>query len=132
MNEIKLGIVREGKTPPDKRVPFTPLQAEEIEQRYPHVKVIVQKSNVRGFQDEEYSALGITVAEDISDCDILMGIKEVQIRDLLKSKTYLFFSHTIKKQPYNRKLLLEVLEPPLFSNHTLLLASPPSPQPASS
>lgn len=109
MDTIKLGIIREGKTPPDKRVPFTPLQVVEIEQRYPHVKVIVQESDVRAFTDEEYREKGIEVAKDISDCDILMGIKEVPVKDLIPKKTYLFFSHTTKKQPHNKKLLQEIL-----------------------
>ncbi len=110
MNEVKLGIIREGKTPPDKRVAFTPLQAQEIEQRYPHVKVLVQKSDSRCFKDDEYTALGIDVQENMGNCDILMGIKEVRIPDLIKAKTYLFFSHTIKKQPHNRNLLLAILK----------------------
>ena len=101
--KIKLGIIREGKTPPDKRVPFTPLQAEEIEQRFPNVKVIVQESPIRCFKDDEYRELGIEVAADVSNCDILMGIKEVPITQLVDNKTYLFFSHTIKMQPYNKK-----------------------------
>lgn len=110
MKSITLGIVREGKNPPDKRVPFTPQQAQEIEQRYPHVKVIVQPSAVRAFKDQEYMDHGLEVREDLTECDILMGIKEVQIPDLISDKTYLFFSHTIKKQPYNKKLLQEVLK----------------------
>nr|HPI80021.1 alanine dehydrogenase [Cyclobacteriaceae bacterium] len=110
MENIRLGIIREGKIPPDKRVPFSPLQVIEIEQRYPHVKVVVQESAVRAFTDEEYREKGIEVRPDVSDCDILMGIKEVQIADLVPRKTYLFFSHTIKKQPYNRKLLQAVLQ----------------------
>jgi len=110
MNTIKLGILREGKVPPDKRVPFTPLQAEEIEQRYPHVKVVVQPSNVRCFEDSEYTKHDIEVREDLQDCDILMGIKEVQKPDLLSGKTYLFFSHTIKKQPHNKLLLQEIIK----------------------
>lgn len=110
MNSLRIGLIREGKTPPDKRVAFTPLQAEEIEQRYPHVKIICQQSSVRCFKDDEYSALDIQVTADVTDCDILMGIKEVQIADLIPGKTYLFFSHTLKKQPYNRKLLLEILK----------------------
>lgn len=110
MKSIKLGIIREGKVPPDKRVPFTPVQTEEIEQRFPHVKVICQSSEVRAFKDDEYRALGIEVKSDITDCDILMGIKEVPIADLIPNKTYLFFSHTIKKQPYNKKLLQEILK----------------------
>jgi len=110
MDTLRLGIIKEGKMPPDKRVPFTPLQVIEIEQRYPHVKVIVQESAVRAFTDDEYRKLGIEVAKDLSDCDILMGIKEVPIGDLIPKKTYLFFSHTIKKQPHNKKLLQAVLE----------------------
>jgi alanine dehydrogenase len=108
MQSIKIGLIREGKTPPDKRVPFTPLQAEEIEQRFPHVKVICEPSEVRAYKEAEYSELGVQVG-DVSDCDILMGIKEVPIRNLIAEKTYLFFSHTMKKQPYNRGLLQEVL-----------------------
>lgn len=109
METIRLGIIKEGKIPPDKRVPFSPIQCVEIEQRYPHVKVVVQSSEVRAFKDEEYRELGIEVVADVADCDILMGIKEVPISDLIPKKTYLFFSHTTKKQPYNRKLLQEVL-----------------------
>lgn len=107
---IKIGLIREGKTPPDKRVPFTPLQIEEIQQRFPEVKVVCQKSEFRCFKDSEFSDLGIDVVEDVSDCDILMGIKEVPVANLQENKTYLFFSHTIKKQPYNRKLLQEILK----------------------
>jgi saccharopine dehydrogenase (NAD+, L-lysine forming) len=109
MKKVKIGLIREGKTPPDKRVAFTPLQTEEIEQRFPHVKVVCQQSDVRCYKDGEYKELEIEVASDISDCDILMGIKEVPIPNLIAEKTYLFFSHTLKKQPYNRKLLQEVL-----------------------
>ena len=107
---FKIGLIREGKIPPDKRVAFTPAQAQEIEQRFKGVKVICQHSDVRAFSDEEYKAVGITVQEDMRECDVLMGIKEVQIADLIADKTYLFFSHTLKKQPYNRKLLQAILE----------------------
>ena len=109
MNHLKIGLIREGKTPPDKRVAFTPAQAEEIEQRFPGVRVICEQSDVRAFRDEEYRDVGIEVSNDMSQCDVLMGIKEVQIKDLIADKTYLFFSHTLKKQPYNRKLLQAIL-----------------------
>lgn len=107
---IRIGLIREGKVPPDKRVPFTPLQAEEILQLFPDIGLCCQHSEIRCFKDEEYRDLDIPVKEDISNCDILMGIKEVPVADLIPGKTYLFFSHTIKKQPYNRKLLQAVLE----------------------
>lgn len=107
---MKIALLREGKTPPDKRVAFTPLQVEEIEQRFTTTKVICQESPIRCFGDEEYRAFDIEVKNDVSDCDVLMGIKEVPIDWLIANKTYLFFSHTIKKQPYNKKLLQAVLE----------------------
>jgi saccharopine dehydrogenase (NAD+, L-lysine forming) len=110
MSSLKIGLIREGKVPPDKRVPFTPLQTEEIEQLFPDVKVVVQKSDFRCFKDAEYQELDIAVSDKVDHCDILMGIKEVPIAELIADKTYLFFSHTIKKQPYNRKLLQEVLK----------------------
>ncbi len=109
MKPIKIGLLREGKIPPDKRVPFTPFQAREIEQTFPAVKVVCRNSEVRAYRDEEYQELGIEVTSDLSGCDILMGIKEVPIAELIDGKTYLFFSHTLKKQPYNKRLLQEIL-----------------------
>jgi saccharopine dehydrogenase (NAD+, L-lysine-forming) len=109
MQPIRLGLIREGKVPPDKRVPFTPFQVQEIMQRFPHVTVVVEESPYRCFQDREYRALNIEVTDDMQSCDVLMGIKEVPIERLIPEKTYLFFSHTIKKQPHNRKLLQEIL-----------------------
>lgn len=109
MKTIKIGLIREGKVPPDKRVPFTPLQAEEISQRFSNVKLIVEPSEIRCYKDAEYADLCIEVG-DVSSCDILMGIKEVPIKNLLEGKTYLFFSHTMKKQPYNKGLLQEVIK----------------------
>lgn len=110
MKKITIGIIREGKVPPDKRVPLTPKQCKLVESRYPHVKVVVQPSPVRAFKDEEYVAEGIELNEDLSGCDIILGVKEVNIEDLIPNKTFMFFSHTIKKQPYNRNLLKAIME----------------------
>jgi len=101
---MKLGIVREGKTPPDKRVPFSPQQCSEIIKKF-RIDLVLQPSPIRAYTDQEYTDLGITLQEDLSDCDILMGVKEVNIKDLIEGKHYFFFSHTIKKQPYNADLL---------------------------
>lgn len=106
---MRIGIIREGKAPPDKRVPFTPEQCRYINENMPGLNMVVQPSEIRCFSDEEYRNLGITVQEDLSDCDVLMGVKEVPISDLLPGKIYFFFSHTIKRQPYNRKLLQEIV-----------------------
>jgi alanine dehydrogenase len=107
---MKLGILREGKTPPDNRVPLTPEQCVEVQQKFENVQVVVQSSEVRCFGDEEYLKKGIPVLEDISDCDVMVGVKEVLLSDLFPGKIYFFFSHTIKKQEYNRKLLQTILQ----------------------
>lgn len=109
MKPVRIALLREGKNPPDKRVAFTPRQVEEILQRFPEVTMVCQSSEARCFKDEEYRDVGVEVKEDVSDCDVLMGVKEVPVPNLIAGKTYLFFSHTIKKQPYNRTLLQEVL-----------------------
>mgnify|MGYP002000262018 FL=1 len=106
---MKFGIIREGKTPPDERVPLAPEQCVEVIEKFP-VKLQVQSSKVRRFKDEEYKNAGIEVVDDISGNDVLFGVKEVPIKDLIADKTYFFFSHTIKKQPYNRDLLRALLE----------------------
>ena len=110
MNKTTIGIIREGKVPPDKRVPLTPKQCKHIESIYPNVKVVVQPSPVRAFKDQAYLDEGIEMNEDLSNCDIIMGVKEVNIEDLIPGKGFMFFSHTIKKQPYNRDLLRAVME----------------------
>src|SRR5688572_22658888 len=107
---LSIGIIQEGKTPPDKRVPFTPLQAQEIQQRFPGAKVVCQESASRCFKDNEYQSHGIVVTPSVDACEILIGIKELPIDQLTPHKTSLFFSHTIQKQPYNRKLLHPILQ----------------------
>lgn len=107
---IKLGIIREGKMPPDKRVPLSPEQCLRVMAEYENVEIVVQKSLIRSYKDEEYAELGIPVVEDLKDCDIIMGVKEVNLEDLIPNKHFFFFSHTLKKQPYNRKLLQKVVE----------------------
>lgn len=104
MSKFKIGIIREGKVPPDSRVPLTPLQCKFITENHP-VEIVVAPSDGRCYKNEEYEAQGVQMSEDLNDCDVLMGVKEVPIDMLISNKTYHFFSHTIKKQVYNRKLL---------------------------
>lgn len=106
---MKIGIIKEGKVPPDSRVSLTPQQCKQAMLDFP-VEIVVETCPTRCYKDEEYQHAGILVTEDISDCDILMGVKEVPIRQLIPNKTYFFFSHTIKKQAYNRKLLWAILD----------------------
>lgn len=108
--KLKIGLIKEGKTPPDKRVPLSPAQCLELKEKFPHVQIVAQSSSIRAFTDDEYRAAGIEVVRDVSDCDVLLGVKEVPINQLIPNKTYFFFSHTFKKQPYNRSLLKAILE----------------------
>jgi saccharopine dehydrogenase (NAD+, L-lysine-forming) len=107
---MKIGIIREEKNPPDKRVPLSPAQCAKVLSTYKDLELVVQPSRIRAYPDEEYVSAGIQLQEDLSDCEVLMGVKEVPIESLLENKTYLFFSHTYKLQPYNRDLLKAILD----------------------
>jgi saccharopine dehydrogenase (NAD+, L-lysine-forming) len=110
MKELNLGIIRETKDPPDRRVPLTPLQCSQLQRKYGGLKILVQPSENRCFSDQEYRAGGVVVTEDLSGCQVLMGVKEVKTGSLVGHRTYLFFSHTAKKQPYNRELLQAIVK----------------------
>ena len=107
---MKFGLIREGKNPPDKRVVFSPQELLTFQKQYLESTFKVETSPIRIFKDEEYAQLGFQVTDDMTDCDVLLGIKEVPTTQLIPNKTYLFFSHTIKKQPHNKKLLQACLE----------------------
>lgn len=107
---MKFGIIKERKNPPDRRVVFTPQELLRLKKEHPEVEIKVESSDVRIFTDQQYKDLGIKVTNDISDCDILFGVKEVPVENLIPNKKYFFFSHTIKKQPHNRKLLHAVMQ----------------------
>lgn len=107
---MKFGIIKERKNPPDRRVVFSPNELTKLKQLYPEASVEVESSDIRIFSDTQYKSMGITVTEDVSNCDVLFGVKEVPVENLIPNKSYFFFSHTIKKQPYNRKLLQAILE----------------------
>jgi saccharopine dehydrogenase (NAD+, L-lysine-forming) len=110
MNTLRIGIIKEGKTPPDSRVPFSPRQCKALLAQYPSLAIYVAPSPHRCFADEEYSAQGIALSDDLSHCDVLMGVKEVPDALLIPHKKYFFFSHTIKKQAYNKHLLRTLLD----------------------
>lgn len=102
---LKIGLIREGKIPADTRVALTPAQCKWIHMNHPELKVIVQKSGNRCFSDKEYEMAGVEVKENLEECQILMGIKEVPVSMFIPGKTYLFFSHTKKLQPWNQELI---------------------------
>ena len=107
---MKIGILRETKLPLDSRVALTPKQCAGLINKYPKISLVVQSSSSRCFSDEEYQLQGVKIVDDVTDCDILFGVKEINIENLIPNKTYLYFSHTIKKQPYNRNLLKKMID----------------------
>ncbi len=107
---MKFGIIKERKSPPDRRVVFTPKELARLKNEHPEAEIKVESSDIRIFSDEEYKSHGIEITNDLSDCDVLFGVKEVPVEALIPNKKYFFFSHTIKKQPHNQKLLKAILD----------------------
>ena len=122
---MKFGIVKERKNPPDRRVVFTPEELVRLKKEHPEAEIKVESSDIRVFSDEEYSNLGLEVTTDMTDCDVLFGVKEIPVDALIPNKKYFFFSHTIKFQPYNRKLLQAILEKniELYDHETIVDAN---------
>lgn len=122
---MKFGIIKERKNPPDRRVVFSPNEIKTIQEQFPVVSFKVEPSDIRIFSDAEYQNLGIEVTDDLSDCEVLFGVKEIPVEALIPNKKYFFFSHTIKKQPYNQKLLQAVLEKniELYDHETIVDAA---------
>ena len=107
---MKFGIIRERKNPPDKRVVLSPKACQKVLSTYTKAEIIVEPSPIRAYTDDAYKSLGVSVADEMNSCEVLLGVKEVPIDELIPNKKYFFFSHTIKKQPYNRDLLQAILE----------------------
>ncbi len=122
---MQFGIIKERKNPPDRRVVFSPEELVRLQKEYPEATIKVESSDIRVFNDEAYKSLGIEVADDISDCDVFFGVKEIPVDYLIPNKKYFFFSHTIKKQVHNRKLLQAVLEKniELYDHETIVDAN---------
>lgn len=107
---MKIGIIKETKIPVDNRVALTPSQVASLNEQYPNHQIVVQSSDVRAYTDEEYLQNGVEVVDDISDCDILFGIKEAKIESLIPNKHYVFFGHIAKMQAYNRPLIQAMMQ----------------------
>ena len=122
---MKFGIIKERKNPPDRRVVFSPEELVIMQQKFPKAEIEVESSDIRVFPDAAYEELGFTVKNDISDCDVFFGVKEIPVDFLIPNKKYFFFSHTIKKQPYNRALLQAVLNKniELYDHETIVDAN---------
>lgn len=119
---MKFGIIKERKNPPDRRVVFSPEKLKEFKNNFPEAAIKVERSDIRVFSDQQYLDAGFKVSSNMSDCDVLVGVKEVPIDSLIPNKKYFFFSHTIKKQPYNRDLLKAILDKniELYDHETII------------
>lgn len=106
---LQIGLIREGKVPQDNRVALTPAQCKWLQKNFTDITVTVQHSPNRCYADQEYERAGVEVKEDLSACNLLLGIKEVPVDMLLPGKTYMFFSHTKKLQPYNQELFRTII-----------------------
>ncbi len=107
---MKIGLLKETKTPVDNRVALTPALVKELSDKYPHVDFVVQPSPIRAYSDDEYRALGIEVSDDLTGCDLLLGIKEAEISTLMPDKHYIFFGHIAKMQEYNKPLFKGLID----------------------
>lgn len=107
---MKIGIIRERKNPPDRRVVLGPKACQTVKEKFPGAEILIEPSPIRVFDDQAYKDAGFELTEDMEQCDVLLGVKEVPIEALIPNKKYFFFSHTIKKQSYNRDLLQAVLD----------------------
>lgn len=107
---MKFALIKERKSPPDRRVVLSPMACKDLLKKHKEMEIKIESSTIRTFTDNEYRDLGLQVSSNISDCNVLLGVKEVPIEALIPNKKYFFFSHTIKKQAYNRNLLNAVLD----------------------
>tara|TARA_Y100000748_G_scaffold131200_1_gene110087 strand:- start:201 stop:1394 length:1194 start_codon:yes stop_codon:yes gene_type:complete len=105
---IRIGITQENDKIRDVRAPLSPKQSKEVKKK-PGFNIEVQSSTIRCFSDEEYVREGIKIVKNLNNSEFIFGIKEADEKKLKKNKTYFMFSHTIKKQPHNRDLLLKIL-----------------------
>ena len=107
---LVIGLIREGKIPSDNRVALIPAQCKWLVSHFSDIQIKVQSSSNRCFSDQEYRHAGIEIVDDLQDCNLLLGIKEVPIPQLIAHKKYIFFSHTKKKQSYNQKLMHAMMD----------------------
>ncbi len=106
---IKIGIIEESNKIGDVRSPLSPKQSKKINNKT-GFNIKVQSSKIRCFSDEEFEKEGIKVVDNLDDAEFIFGIKEADKEKLINGKTYFMFSHTIKRQPHNKELLIKVLQ----------------------
>lgn len=104
-----LGIRKEVKNKWERRVTLTPAAVKELEDNF-GIKTLFQLSEKRIFDDQDYIDAGAQAREILDEAEIILAVKEIPIKHILENKIYLFFSHTIKGQPYNMPLLQTLID----------------------
>lgn len=110
MDRFKIGVLHETKVPNDRRAALTPNTAKELMDKLDNIEIVVQKSDIRAIKSDEYEKNNVPIVDDVSDCDLLMGVKEVKIENLIPHKTYMFFAHIAKMQEHNKPLLKALMD----------------------
>lgn len=119
---MRIGLIKETKSPVDNRVALTPDQMATLQRLYPSDEFVVQSSDTRIYSDDSYRKAGVTVKENVDDCDVLFGIKEVDIDALIPDKHYFFFGHVAKGQVGNLPLLHALMSKHItFSDYEYLV-----------
>ncbi|MBI3142097.1 MAG: alanine dehydrogenase [Bacteroidetes bacterium] len=102
---MKIGLLREYKVPADVRVALSPKQCQRLMDQWPGLQVVVESYGDRCYSDLEYEQAGVDVCDDLDECQVLLGIKEVPPERIIPGKAYLIFSHTTKLQAHNKTML---------------------------
>ncbi len=105
----KIGIRIEDKYVMERRVAITPKHAESLIQDE-GMEIYVEPSAKRIFSDEEFKNIGANLTSDLSQIPVIFGVKEMPINFFEAHKTYVFFSHVIKGQPYNMPMLKAMMD----------------------
>ena len=102
-----IGIRYEDKYKMERRVPLIPEHVKILAEA--GLKFEVESSGKRIFTDEEFEGAGAEIVEKIDKAGIIMGVKEMPLDIFQEGKTYIFFSHVIKGQPYNMPMLRKMM-----------------------
>ncbi|MEW5825271.1 MAG: bifunctional lysine ketoglutarate reductase /saccharopine dehydrogenase family protein [Candidatus Bipolaricaulota bacterium] len=105
----RIGIRREDLYAWERRTPLVPDDLRDLVAGK-GLSFVVQSSDRRVYSDDDYRRCGLLVQDDLCDCPVILGLKEIPIEALQPEKVYVFFSHTIKGQPYNMPMLQRILE----------------------
>ncbi|MEA3288406.1 MAG: hypothetical protein U9Q77_13675 [Candidatus Marinimicrobia bacterium] len=105
----RIGIIGEHK-PGEARIPLTPVQIQQLHTQNPQLSITVQPSEQRKFKDIEFSSIGIEMPADLKAANLVMAVKEIDVKDIHSKQAYLYFSHTIKGQDYNMSMLQHILD----------------------